>query len=63
MAQNNKILVIDDSDLIQKLVEVRIKEPGMEILTANDGPTGIETARLESPDLILLDVDMPEMTG
>jgi DNA-binding response OmpR family regulator len=58
-----KILVIDDLPENVFLLQDRLESEGYEILTAYDGKTGINKAINELPDLILLDVMMPEMNG
>ncbi|MFH1395280.1 MAG: response regulator [Candidatus Omnitrophota bacterium] len=59
----NKILVVDDNpDLIETL-KVRLKAFGYAVVTALDGVECLEKSRQESPDLILLDILMPNMDG
>lgn len=58
-----RILIIDDLPENVFLLQDRLEHEGYEILTAYDGKTGMEKARNELPDLILLDVMMPEITG
>lgn len=58
-----RILVVDDEPHIRKLVAFALERRGHVVLQAGDGPAGIEAARAESPDLILMDVMMPMMTG
>ncbi|MFA8341413.1 MAG: response regulator [Rhodothermaceae bacterium] len=58
-----KILVVDDQPDNVFILRDRLEHYGFEVLTAYDGPTGIEKAFNEQPDLILLDVMMPEMSG
>ncbi len=58
-----KILVIDDEALLQMGVVIRLKAAGFEVLTASDGMEGLEMARKEEPDLILLDLMLPKMDG
>lgn len=58
-----KILSIDDDPSITKLLRVLLGTYGMEVITANSGRHGLELARSESPDLVLLDIMMPEMNG
>jgi DNA-binding response OmpR family regulator len=55
--------VIDDEAPIRLLCRVNLEAEGMEVLEAADGPTGLETARAETPDVILLDVMMPGLDG
>ncbi len=58
-----KILVVDDLPENVFLLKDRLEHEGYEVITAYDGSSGIEKAKSESPDLILLDVMMPEITG
>jgi two-component system, OmpR family, alkaline phosphatase synthesis response regulator PhoP len=58
-----KVLVIDDEAPIRLLCRVNLEAEGMEVLEASDGPTGVERARGESPDVVLLDVMMPGLDG
>jgi len=58
-----KILVIDDLPENVFMLQDRLEHDGYEVITAYDGRTGIEKAASEMPDLILLDVMMPEITG
>lgn len=63
MAEKKKILVVDDEkDLVETLV-FRLEALGYEALTAYNGQEGLDKARSEKPDLILLDVMMPVMDG
>ena len=58
-----RILVIDDLPENVFMLQDRLEHEGFEVLTAYDGYTGINTAKNELPDLILLDVMMPDITG
>src|SRR6266487_4243646 len=58
-----KVLVIDDEAPIRLLCRVNLEAEGMEVLEAADGPTGLEHAREQAPDVILLDVMMPGLDG
>ena len=58
-----KVLVIDDEAPIRLLCRVNLEAEKMEVIEAADGPTGLEKARAESPDVILLDVMMPGLDG
>ena len=58
-----RVLVIDDEAPIRLLCRVNLEAEGMEVIEAADGPTGLERARTASPDVILLDVMMPELDG
>jgi DNA-binding response OmpR family regulator len=58
-----RVLVIDDEPPIRMLCRVNLEAEGMEVLEAADGPSGIETARSDVPEAILLDVMMPGLDG
>lgn len=58
-----KILIVDDSPRIRNLVRTYLKGEGYEMLMAADGREALFTARSEKPDLILLDLMMPNMGG
>ncbi len=57
------ILVVDDSANMRTLVREYLTAEGFRVVTANDGRQALFAARSEKPDLILLDIMMPEMTG
>jgi DNA-binding response OmpR family regulator len=58
-----KVLVIDDEAPIRLLCRVNLEAEKMTVVEAPDGPTGLEKARTEAPDVILLDVMMPGLDG
>jgi DNA-binding response OmpR family regulator len=58
-----KVLVIDDEAPIRLLCRVNLEAEEMDVIEAADGPSGVEKARGESPDVILLDVMMPGLDG
>ncbi len=58
-----RVLVIDDEAPIRLLCRVNLEAEGMEVLEASDGPSGLEEARRERPDVILLDVMLPVLDG
>jgi two-component system alkaline phosphatase synthesis response regulator PhoP len=57
------VLVIDDEAPIRLLCKVNLEAEGMDVLEAADGPTGLEQARQQTPDVVLLDVMMPGLDG
>ena len=63
MADATRVLVIDDEAPIRLLCRVNLEAEGMEVLEAADGPSGLATARAETPDVVLLDVMMPGLDG
>lgn len=59
----DKILFIDDDIHLLKVVELSLREEGYEVVTARDGMQGLRAAFSARPDLVLLDVMMPDMDG
>jgi DNA-binding response OmpR family regulator len=57
------VLVIDDEAPIRLLCRVNLEAEGMEVYEAEDGPRGLEAARQQRPDVVLLDVMMPGLDG
>src|SRR5256885_8812471 len=57
------VLVVDDDPVILKLLEVNFEMEGFEVVRAADGFEGLERARAVLPDIVVLDVMMPRMTG
>jgi len=58
-----KILIIDDSPTIIDLLKTVLSSNGHDVLTANDGVSGVNLAKEEMPDLIILDIMLPKMNG
>ena len=58
-----KILVVDDEELLVKGIRFNLQNDGFEVLTGSTGIDAINTAKNQAPDLIVLDVMMPEMDG
>jgi DNA-binding response OmpR family regulator len=58
-----KILVVDDEPEAVELLEFNLKQAGYAVTTAGDGAEALKRARTQSPDMIVLDVMLPEMDG
>lgn len=58
-----KILVVDDKQQLRTLLKSYLEGEGFDVITASDGQQALFAARQETPDLILLDLMMPEMGG
>ena len=63
MDEQKKILLVDDRQTVFRLLEAIIRIKGYELIYAESGQQGIVMARQELPDLILLDVIMPDIDG
>lgn len=57
------ILVVDDELDMLMVIKLRLEASGYKVITATDGLEGLNTARRERPDLIILDVMLPKMNG
>jgi DNA-binding response OmpR family regulator len=58
-----RILVVDDEEMIVRMLETNLKRAGYEVITAVNGRDGLEKAASDKPDLVLMDVQMPMMDG
>lgn len=61
--KKNRILVVDDERGLVKLIRLNLEQDGFEVLEANNGAEAMEKLRVTLPDLVLLDVMMPDMDG
>lgn len=57
------ILIVDDEPAIRVLLDAALDGEGYRLLEAADGPSALETARTEHPDLVLLDIGLPGLSG
>ena len=58
-----KILIIEDLQEVRDLLSIFLSKKGFEVLSASSGKEGIDLTRGVSPDLVLLDVNMPDLDG
>jgi DNA-binding response OmpR family regulator len=58
-----KIAIIEDDIVISQMYRMKFEAEGFEVQTADNGRTGVELAEKMHPDIILLDIRMPEMNG
>lgn len=63
MDTKKKILVIEDEGMLLEALKKKFEEEGFDVITAQDGVTGLQTALSQQPDLILLDLVLPMMDG
>ncbi len=61
--ENKKILIVDDDMTLCQSVEMGLTRKGAEVFTANDGATGLQNFYAQRPDLVIMDIRMPEMDG
>ncbi len=63
MSDSKKILAVDDENDVLLIIKTALLSEGFEVKTASGGADGLSIAREFQPDLVILDVMMPEMTG
>lgn len=61
--RKKKILLADDEQTLRALLKVLLEEAGYEFIAAEDGKAALEQVKKRHPDLVILDVNMPKMTG
>lgn len=57
------VLIVEDSPSVRRLIEVSVRPLGVKILAAEDGIQGLELARQELPEIVLLDIGLPGIDG
>ncbi len=63
MTQKKKILIVDDEQQLAGFVKMRLEANNFNVILASDGIEGLKKAGEEKPDLILLDIQMPNLDG
>ena len=58
-----RILIVEDNPTFQKMLKLRLQSNGYDVIAASDGLEGLNMARKEGPDLIILDLMLPRMNG
>ncbi|OIP23190.1 response regulator [bacterium CG_4_10_14_0_2_um_filter_33_32] len=61
--KKEKILIVEDDKSLREMYQLRLSLNGYDVLEASDGEEGLDVAIKEKPDLILLDIMMPKMSG
>ena len=63
MGNNKKVLVVDDEAHIRRVIEVKLKKCGYQVITAINGKEGFNLIKTQKPDVVISDIMMPEMDG
>lgn len=58
-----RVLVVEDSAVIRRLIDVCLRPAKIQVLMREDGPSGLAAALEDPPDLLVLDIGLPEMDG
>ena len=59
----HRVLVVEDSGAIGRLIQLCLRERAIEVIVRNDGPSGLEAVTTEAPDLVILDIGLRGMDG
>lgn len=63
MEGNIKVLIVEDDKFLSELISTKLTKEGFTIVLATDGESGLEQAVNEKPDIVLLDIMLPGMSG
>ncbi|MFH1255158.1 MAG: response regulator [bacterium] len=63
VGKKKKILVVEDDAMISSMYKTKFESDGFNVLTADNGIEGLELAKKEKPDIIMLDVILPQLDG
>jgi DNA-binding response OmpR family regulator len=58
-----KVLLVDDDDMLRKMTEILLSKQGFEVVAAENGEKAMQQLKVIHPDVILMDVMMPDMDG
>jgi CheY-like chemotaxis protein len=58
-----KILLVEDEEIMVELLQKKLLQSGYEVIVTRNGIEGLDAMKREKPDLVLLDIIMPKMTG
>lgn len=63
MSRNTKVLIVDDEVDLVDMLKIHLEAAGYDVVTAQNGRQGLEVARKSEPDIIMLDIMMPNLDG
>lgn len=60
---NKTILIVDDSPTMVRILQIKLEDTGYSVITASWGEVGLKKAKEEKPDIVILDIMLPGITG
>ncbi|MCG2776609.1 MAG: response regulator, partial [Desulfobacterales bacterium] len=63
MNKNKKVLIIDDEPYIRRVIELKLKARGYQVITATNGVEGLNCFKKYKPQVVVTDINMPKMDG
>jgi CheY-like chemotaxis protein len=63
LKENRRVLIIDDEPHIRRVIELKLKNRGYQVMMAKDGAEGLEIIKAQKPDAVITDINMPNLDG
>jgi DNA-binding response OmpR family regulator len=63
MSRKQKVLIIDDEPHIRRVIELKLRQGGYQVLQARDGEEGLHLIQTQCPDAVITDIMMPKLDG
>ena len=63
MDKNKKVLIIDDEPYIRRVIELKLKNSGYQVITASNGVEGLNCFKKYKPQVVVTDINMPKLDG
>ena len=63
MGDKKKVLIVEDDKMISNMYKTKLEQDGFAVLTADNGALGVELAQKEKPNVIMMDVILPQLDG
>jgi OmpR family response regulator RpaB len=63
LREGKKVLIIDDEHYIRRVIELKLKKRGYQVITATNGEEGLECFQKHQPDAVITDIRMPRLDG
>ena len=63
MGKNKRVLIVDDEAYIRRVIELKLKKKGYEVLMARNGEEALNIIKTQEPDAVVSDINMPKLNG